>query len=190
MNITLNWKVAEGPNSEGQNVQFKRKEDNIWLTHNDIPLSPFVTSYTISGLLDNQLYSFQVVNLCTLGGPINSMSAEGINITCASVTVTPTASSLIVQFPHLGGSINQYTITLYGTGSTGNEEPLEVFVLNSNFSGTLTHTFTGLVPDTQYKIKVVPAANNYEKTNCGLITASTASASVCLSPSNVTATLS
>lgn len=187
MNITLNWTPAGGPNSTGQNVQLRQQGSVTWLTANDVPLGPSVSQYAISGLLDNQLYDFQIINICSFGGPIDSEDIEAALLTCPALTVNATGTSVTVSFSHLGGSIDKYVVRLYNEDNTLSS----THIINTGLTGTISYTFTDLTTSTTYKVKVEPSIGvNYLKTNCDLVVVTTSAPPTCNAPTNVIATLS
>jgi hypothetical protein len=183
---TINWTPAGGT-STGQRVEYRVKSvGGSWTVFSTV--SATVNTATITGLADNTVYEFRVVNLCS-GGEIASFNVEGINQTCVTPSNAPTSTSTTVSFPHLGGEVSKYNIKLYA-----NTTPLTLITSvdkTGPFTGgsTVSHTFTGLTAATVYVIMITPYVGTYALTNCATFDFLTV-APTCGTPTSVTASLS
>jgi hypothetical protein len=187
MTATLTWTPAGGSNSASQDVQYRVRGAGSWTTFQTVSAS--TATLPITGLTDNVIYEFRVVNNCTVGGPTPSNEDEDIKFTCPVLTVTDTYNSVSVSFTHLGGAVNAYDIQLLNTA--GNTV-LSTFAVSSP-SGTVSHTFTGLTASTSYNVRVIPKATGdtaYSKTDCALSAVTTDGTPTCDAPTSVSASLS
>lgn len=179
MNVTLNWTVGAG--ATAQNVQYKLATDSTWTTFSTV--GGTVTNETITGLLDNYIYDFRVVTVCSGGTPAGSSSVQKINITCPSVGLSSTDTIVSYSFLELGGSITGYTVKLFaadGTTEIGSQTP----------TGTSTRSgsFTGLTASTTYKLLVIATAGS-NTSSCSQNTIATTAPPACNPPTSVVATL-
>lgn len=180
---TLSWVPAGGVNSLSQAVQYRKKGDTAWTTFSTE--TPSISSKTVTGLLDNQLYEFRVLNHCAVGGDISSGMMEGVKFTCPTVTYTKTYESITVSFSHLGGSIDAYDVKLYNSANT----LISTYSVSSPLNSTITHTFDSLSPASTYTVRVVPHAEGYSKTDCLVTTITTNDAPTCSAPTVLSANM-
>lgn len=183
---TLNWTAGGGGNSTGQRVDYKQNSSATWLQFGGL-LSPSANTVTVTGLLDNVIYDFRIVNLCSDGGPTNSPVDTKVLITCPSVTYTDLPTSIAYQFSHLGGDVTKYVVELLNAAGTA--------VLDTKThlapSGTIASTFTGLTPSTNYGVRITVYAGTsfqFAKT-CPVSNRTTAAPNPCNAPTNVVATM-
>ena len=182
----LNWNAPGGSNSINQTVKYRLNGASSWTTFANVSAS--TATSTITGLSDNLIYEFQVINNCTVGGPSNSTSDFKIKIICPSVTTTPTYNSVAFSFAHVGGDISKYVVDLMnsdGTSILGTK----TFV---SPSGTISDTFTGLTGSTAYQLRVTIYAGtsfSFSKV-CTNTSFSTSVTPTCSAPTAVVATLS
>lgn len=180
MNATLSWTVGVGATS--QNVQYKLSTSSTWITFSTV--SGTATTETVTGLNDNLLYNFRIVTNCPGGTAAPSTVITKINMTCPTVTTTPTSTTIPYSFPEIGGDVSSYLVRLFN--SAGSAE-----VTTSTPTGTTTRTGTisGLTASTNYKLRVVPTAGGISKEDCPFISVTTAAPPVCNIPTNVVALL-
>jgi len=178
----LNWTPAGGLNSTGQQVQYKQSSSSTWITATT--LGPGVNTYTLNGLLDNLIYDFQILNLCTYGGPTSGTAFQSVNLTCPTLQITPTFNSVSFSFPTLGGSVNEYRVDLLDA----TDSSVIAFKNMVALTGTIGDSFTGLDPQTNYQLKVTVKAETYSK-QCSPVPFATAALPVCDSPISLTATI-
>lgn len=178
----LNWTPAGGLNSSGQEVQYKLSTVGTWTTATTVSAS--TDEYTIDDLLDNTIYDFQIVNLCTYGGPTTGTNFQTINIICPTVTITPTYNSVGFSFTNLGASITEYRVDLLnGAGTT-----VLAFKNIAAAGSTITDNFVGLSASTSYKLRLTVKAGTYSK-QCSADTFSTAALPSCSAPSGLSVTV-
>lgn len=178
----LNWTPAGGLNSTGQQVQYKQASSATWITAATLGAS--ANTYTINSLLDNVIYDFQIVNLCTYGGPTTGTSFQTINIICPTVQSTPTHNSVSFSFPDLGGSVTEYRVDLLNAAGT----TIIAFKNITSLGVTIADNFAGLDPVTNYQLRVTVTAGAFSR-QCPLVPFSTTAVPTCDAPSNLTATI-
>lgn len=180
MNVTLNWTVGVGATS--QNVQYKLSTDSTWITFSTV--TGTATTETVTGLSDNLIYDFRIISNCASGSPAPSSTIQKISFTCPAVTTTVTSTSISYSFAELGGSMTSYQVKLFN--SAGDTE-----VASGTPTGTTTRTgtFTTLSSGTSYKLRVIPVAGSFSKTDCAFVSVATAEPAVCAIPTSVTASL-
>ncbi len=181
---TLNWTPAGG-SSTGQRVEYRVKSvGGSWTVFSTV--SSTTNTATVTGLSDNVIYEFRIVNLCS-GGDIASMNTEGVKQTCVTPSNSPTGTSTTVSFPHLGGEVSKYNIKILTNAM--------VLITSVDKTGpfspgsTVSHTFTGLTPGTTYAIVVSPYVGTYFLDGCATFDFQTI-APTCSAPTSVTATIS
>jgi hypothetical protein len=179
----LNWTPAGGLNSTGQQVQYKQSTSSTWITA--ATLSASANTYTITSLLDNVIYDFQIVNLCTFGGPTSGASFQTISLTCPTVSTTPTYNSVSFNFPNLGGSITEYRVDLMDAPGTS----ILAFKTITASGTTISDTFLGLSYSTNYQLRVTVKANTYTK-QCPLVPFTTDNLPTCDAPTSLSVTIS
>lgn len=180
MNVTLNWTVGVGATS--QNVQYKLATDTIWTSFSTV--SGTAITEVVTGLSDNLIYDFRIVTNCASGSPAPSTVVQKINITCPACTTTVTSSSISYSFSELGGSMTSYQVKLFNSAGTTE-------VASSVPTGTTirTGTISSLSSGTSYKLRVIPVASSFSKTDCTFISVATSEPAVCAIPTSVTASL-
>jgi hypothetical protein len=138
--IPLTWIPAGGFNSTGQQVQYK-PEGGVWTTFQTV--APAISSITITGLLDNTVYEFRIVNLCADGGPTPSPTVlTQIYISCPAPTFILSTNSIQYSFAHLGAQVTKYTVELLSAANVVLQTKTHLAP-----SGTISETFTGLSPN-------------------------------------------
>lgn len=182
---TINWIPINDSTSDDQTVQYRIAPSGVWTTFSVVAKD--VGTETITGLANNTIYEFRVVNNCSEGGPIPSAVVRAVSISCPVLDVTATSNSITVTFTPLGSSVNGYIIQLRNdAGGT----ILQTFTALSPFGSSVTHTFnTSITADTDYTVKVIPTADEFLKTDCTLIEITTdpeAEPSECGTPTDLT----
>jgi len=103
------------------------------------------------------LYDYKVESQCADGSRPNVV-VQYAEITCPTMSFNPTTGSIDYSFTNVGAAITKYLVTLYdATGLTIIEED----VLLAPFSTPVTGSFTGLVDDTDYVVRVKVFIGNY-----------------------------
>jgi hypothetical protein len=180
MNITLTWTAGGGASS--QDVQYKLASASTWTTH--VNVAGNVTTSTINGLQNNQIYDFRVVTNCPGGTPAASPTTQQINIICPTISTTPSDTTIAYSFPEIGGSVTAYTVKLFDSAGT-----TEVASQTPTGTTTRSGTFTGLTASTAYKIRVLITAGAFSKNDCAFTSVSTTATPACNAPTNLSATI-
>ena len=174
----LNWTPPGGLNSTAQRVEYKAATSSTWLTATT--LGATASSYTVVDLLDNVIYDFRIVNICTFGGPIPGSSMQDIDFVCPTVNTTPASDTIGFNFSHLGGSITSYGVALLdGAGSS----TLDSKTISSPGS-VVADSFTGLDATTNYNLQVTMHAGVHEKV-CPVVPVMTTAVPTCGIPSGL-----
>lgn len=186
--IVVNWNPPADALS--QSVDYKRKIDIPWIEA-VTGLGGAVNTYTITpvgGLEDNRVYQTRARSICANGGSeFISPVRDTIKFTCPVLTFTPTNTTLKVQFPHLGGDIDQYIVKVYDSTGTN---VIDSKVINTGLAGTLEANFTGLVKNTSYKVMVEVYAGALSKLDCAMNNTATTNQNLCGTPAITAATIS
>lgn len=184
--FTLNWTPAGGAYTTGQKVNYRLKGDTVWITFATIGAT--TNSSTITGLTDNEIYEFQIVNICSVGGDTPSATIELIVITCPTVTYTNAAyNSIDYSFTALGADIVNYDVQLLNAAGT-----VIVATQTKATAATVTGSFTGLTAATSYNLRAIPktTGDTFTKTNCALVPASSLATPTCNTPAGLSVTIS
>lgn len=180
---SLTWALATNSNNSNQTVQYKFSTASGWTTATS--LSPVTTSYNITGLNQNRLYNFQIINNCATGGPSPSTPVTSIEFTCPTVTLTSTSNNVGFSFVNLGGDIDTYLVEIYDSGNN----LIQSKNITGPFGPSISDTFSGLNSLTTYQVKVTVKAGSYSKA-CGLSSITTTNVPSCPAPTNFTGTIS
>jgi Fibronectin type III domain len=148
-------------------------------------VAPTVTTASIPGLSANVTYDFRITDVCASGSTSTSIQQTGIQISCPTVSVTPSQNSVLVSFPPLGGDITQYRVLLLN--SVGNST-IASRSLGGPFSNPITVTFDNLTPGTSYNIQVQPGNGTTNNTSCAFVPFTTTALATCSGPSNLVLT--
>lgn len=156
----LTWTPASGLN---QDIKYKRLIDDSYTLFSNV--SSATTSIDVTGLDDNIVYDFIVVNKCIAGYETPASPQMAALVTCPILNTDQAALSLTVSFSGLGGDISAYDVEIY-------EMPAETLV-NSNtitsLTSTMSQTFTNLSANTYYKIKVIPRIGSaFQNNTCSV----------------------
>jgi hypothetical protein len=172
----LSWTPAGGINSTGQQVQYKEAIASTWVVATSLGAS--ANSYTVSGLLDNVIYDFRIVNLCAFGGPAPGNVFQIIDIICPTVATTPTHNSVAFNFSHPSGtSLTEYRVDLMNAAGTS----VLAFKNIVPVSSSVSDSFTGLSATTNYNLRVTCKAETYTKV-CPLVAFATGALPACNMP--------
>jgi len=143
----ITWTPEDGLQQE---VKYKKQSDSLYTLFQTV--SNATNSIDITGLDDNIVYEFLIVNKCVYNYEAATNAQQAALVTCPALTTGQAALSLTVNFSHLGGEVSQYTVQLY-------QMPGETFVTEGTISSpspSMSWTFNGLQSNTYYKIKVIP----------------------------------
>lgn len=179
----LNWTPAGGLNSTGQEVRYKLSTTSTWTTAATVGAT--TDEYTVTGLLDNTIYDFQIVNLCSFGGPTTGTTFQTVNLTCPTVTTTPTYNSVGFSYTNLGASVTEYRVDLLNAAGT----TVLAFKNITATGTTISDSFTGLSATTNYQLRVTVKAGMFSK-QCALLPFTTAALPTCSAPSGLSVTVS
>jgi hypothetical protein len=185
--INYNWTPAGGAKSISQDVEYKRDIDTPW-NKGAVGLAPNVAAHTFNdeGLEDNRVYLLRILNHCT-GGEFYSAHRRVIKFTCPALTLTKTNRTITVAFAHSGRSVNQYLVKLFN--AAGNNL-LDTKIVNGSIPANISIQFTDLEPNTQYRVRVEPYANELFKNDCAMQIVTTDAGSGCAVPTITGATIS
>jgi hypothetical protein len=147
----LSWTPVDDGFSLSQDVEYKAMDDVGWTLHSVVSAS--TNTAKITGLLDNVVYQIRITNHCPEALTGLSTMAEVISLTCPSVSIDESHTTVAFSFDHLGGDVSSYVVDLL---SASND------VLNtqtfSSPGAVVSSTFTGLDLSTLYRIRVAPRA--------------------------------
>jgi hypothetical protein len=181
---SLTWSLTGNSNNQNQQVQYKLNGASTWTTA--VILQPNSGSYTITGLNQNKIYNFQIVNNCSTGGPTPSTTVSAVELTCPTVNLTTTSTSVTYSFTNIAGDISSYVIGIYdSTGNTLIQSKTE----SAPFNPTVSNTFNGLNSNTSYVVKATVNAGVFSKV-CSSQTITTPNTPSCPTPTNLSVTLS
>jgi hypothetical protein len=135
--------------------------------------------------MDNTIYDFRVVNLCSFGGPTSGTTFQAVNLTCPTVTVTPTYNSVSFSFSNLGASVTEYRVDLLNAAGS----LVLAFKNITATGGTMSDSFVGLSASTGYQLRVTVKAGTFSKV-CGASSFTTAALPSCGVPSGLAVTVS
>jgi hypothetical protein len=160
----LNWVAPPQANTVSQQPQYKERNEVSWTNATPAPLSNTQTMALIPNLFTNVIYDFRVGAECfSTGSTTYSPIHSYILFDCpTSVTLNKTHEQISVSFVWPVGSVNpeRFVVMLYNN-LTGAE------VGSVNLLATeRSALFTGLIGNTQYKVRIVPITGTYSKTDC------------------------
>lgn len=183
-NANLTWALDSNSNNGPLSVQYKLSSSTSWITASTVTSG--TTNAGITGLNQNRLYNFQIVNNCSSGGPSPSTPLNAIEFTCPNVNLTSTSSSITYSFVGLGGDIDTYVLTLLDSTGTN---VIQIKTVQAPFSSTISDTFSGLTPNTTYQVQTTVKVGSFSKA-CGSQTTTTPNVPSCPTASNFTVTIS
>ena len=177
--ITLNWTPAGGPNSTGQQVQRKTEGGTFATIAN---LNADVATYTDNTAEDGILYIYQILNICSEGGPTDSLDVQAIKFVCPAVNVESAGTEAIFLLDPLTGSASYLSFTVFDTNN--------VSVFSTSLAGQTAQNINvvGLSYDSEYTyiITLVAGTKSQECTG-GFVTLPETS---CNAPENLQAIVS
>lgn len=88
--INLSWTPDNGPTSVSQTVQRKLASGSTWA---DLATGLATTdnSYSDTTAVDNTLYDYRVLNVCSAGGPTASGTVQADKLVCPAITTSLTS---------------------------------------------------------------------------------------------------
>lgn len=157
--ITLTWTPAGGANSTGQQVQRKTGAGAFATI---ATLSASANTYADTSASDNTYYTYQIVTVCTQGGPTESTDVSAIKILCPTVDVTLTANltanTADLSFPALAAGLTYNSVTLMQGSTTIGTQLI-------NTAGPSVKSFSNLSFGTTYTYNYSVTSNGVTK-NC------------------------
>jgi hypothetical protein len=99
--INLSWTPVNDANSTGQKVQRKSGAGSFADISSVLPAA--TSNYSDTTALDNVLYTYQIVNLCEVGGPTDSTDVQAGKAVCPSVGEFVEGRNVTLGFPDLTG---------------------------------------------------------------------------------------
>lgn len=132
-----------------QQVQYKLRTASSYTILATI--AGFKDSYKATGLQDDRIYNFRIVNTC------NNESSSIINtisFTCPAIGLFRSTDAIDYTLTPAGGDVDKYFIKLYEDGLFKTQE-----IYNSPFISTITGTFTGLDALKEYVVTVTARAD-------------------------------
>lgn len=99
--------------------------------------------------IDNTLYVYRAISNCASSAPYIDYSFA--NITCPTVTLTPSSTSMGYSFTDVGGSVNKYEVRIYDAASV---TLIHTDTVLPAFSNPITGTFVYLTGGTTYNVRV------------------------------------
>ena len=143
--INLSWTPAGGANSTGQKVQ--RKSGGSAFA--DIAsLSASASTYSDTTAVNNILYTYQIVNICTYGGPTDSGDvSKGVPL-CPTVEETVAENFVTLSFPGLSGDATYTgTVEVQGVGTYDASNDGFTVQFDGEFGQTYNYSFSISVGD-------------------------------------------
>ena len=166
-NFTLTWTPNINSGVSNQQAEFRRKSvggafNNVGFIPANL-LATSATTTSISGLLDNVVYEFRINNFCT-EGRTNTAAVEDIKFACVTPTETHTDTTITATVSSLPVDITKVRFSLL---SSDGSSILQGPILINTFSGTSVNTFSSLIPDTDYivRVELVAVVNGNETTS-------------------------
>lgn len=155
-NFTLSWTPNINSNVSAQRTYYRQKSvGGAFLTTgftptNDLPTTANTTS--ITGLLDNTVYEFQVANICVTGGPVFNINGiqEAIKFACRIPTESHTDTTATVSVTSLPTDITTVRYSLLTSGGVLISGPFDI----TTSGGSASRVFTGLSASTSYIVRV------------------------------------
>lgn len=138
--------------------------DSAWTAYM-IPVPP--TSGTTAVVpqsghgLDYRIYEFQVQNINNNDNPLSPITQDlGWNAGPQPVIITPTSIAVGYSFDNLSVDVDSYTVQLTTAANPGTIIGTHVLPAGT-FPNTISDTFTGLLPITDYRLVISPVANQF-----------------------------
>lgn len=142
--INLSWTPANDANSTGQKVQ--RKSGAGLFADIGSLLSASASTYSDTTALDNVLYTYQIVNICAVGGPEDSADVQAGKAVCPTIGETVEGRAVELVFPTLSGNavyIGDIIIDgAIGTYSSGNSQLGQTISFEGLYSTTYNYDYS------------------------------------------------
>lgn len=149
MTATITWTPASGTGT--QKVYYRLSTPGgPYILYSTLTAS--ASSETITGLSDDALYDFKIENNCGVGIPGIVIRPQLINISCPTLSLTSTTSSISYSFVEQNSTdIGSYTISLY---NSSNSLITATSLSYTTGGATLSGSFGSLSPSTTYKVGI------------------------------------
>ena len=142
--INLSWTPSNDANSTGQKVQ--RKSGAGSFADIGTILSASASSYSDTTAIDNVLYTYQIVNICVVGGPTDSMEVQAGKAVCPEIGEIVNGNEVSLSFPTLFDDLSYAgNITIdnaIGSYSSGNSQSGQVLTFTGVYDTTYNYTFS------------------------------------------------
>lgn len=161
--FNLTWIPPSDASSFGQKIEYRQAGSPTWTLLDTV--GPAINTYLVTNLNDNVTYNFRILSVCIYGGEIPSPPATAISLSCPTVTLTKTIDTVSYSFQP-GGQETSIVVELVDLSNT------TIATQTPGISGTISGTFTGLIPNTEYRLRVILTSGTYERT-CPLQTVKT-----------------
>jgi hypothetical protein len=142
--INLTWTPAGGPNSTGQKVQ-RKSGAGLFADISSI-LTANASTYSDTTAVNNVLYTYQIVNLCTVGGPEDSADVQAGKAVCPDITETVEGNAVELSFPTLSGNaVYQGNIVIdngIGSYSSGNAQTGQLISFEGLYNTTYNYNYS------------------------------------------------
>lgn len=117
--------------------------------------------------IDNTLYTYRATSNCTSSSPYADYIFA--NLTCPTLTLTPSQTSMAYSFTGVGGGVDKYQVSIYD--STG------VTLIHTNthvpaFTNPITGTFVYLTNGVTYKVRIKVFIGTYSY-DCAFVASTT-----------------
>lgn len=182
--INLSWTPDNGPTSTGQTVQRKLASGSTWA---DLAtgLAPSANSYSDTTAVNNTLYDYRVLNICSAGGPTAGGTVQADKQVCPTLTasVPATGEEDVINWT-VGNTSGDNTIT---TVVIINNESAVVDTTTVNSATGTSGTYdTGQAYGATFTIRATITDGVFTK-QCDT-TVTVGSAPTCGAPTGLTAT--
>jgi len=175
------FSISDRSGTQYIKVRYRLAGDSVWTSYN-IAASGTTYSFTVS---NNLLYDIQTVNVNGADNP-SSAIIQDIAIMDPNPIFSPTNVSLGYSFANLSGDIDTYSCTIALFSSPGSIIATHVLSAGT-YPGTVSDTFTGLTPTTEYIVAITPTCNQFFRTFTYTFT--TEELASCAAPTGSIATL-
>lgn len=145
--INLSWTPAGGSNSTSQKVQ-RKSGAGVFADIATLPATD--STYSDTTAVENVLYTYQIVNICTYGGPTDSGDvSKGVPV-CPAVEGTVIENSVTLSYPGLSGDAiygDMLTVVDIGEFPTGASSDGFAHSFSGDFGTTYNYSVTVSVGD-------------------------------------------
>lgn len=176
--IHFSWTLDNRVGTTSIKVKYRIKGTSIWTSFN---VAASGTTATVQADA-NRIYDAQYQNINNADNPLSSI-VNDIGFSNPTPTISPTNVSVGYSFANLSEDIDDYI----GAIALFNSPNVILQSHNLTPADTVSDTFTGLTPFTQYYLYITPAADQFSQTFT--YTFITDEIATCAAPQNVSASL-